>query len=236
MNQGGVKPTCVKHCTGAKYKDMLNVLHQVLACYFQGHAHYIKYIKSVTNVVYIPGYDFHTDTELNYPPHMPRGLSSNIQIFLHYHTINQIHSVLLYTERIGKIGSANNSNTEISEATDTNLIKIGNIHSTRVTILHECQDESCTYVLTSQGIVLYCIWVIKIPPSFIQREINAECFLGGYSVSDRLLWTVIPSINRAIRQHTLQATPSFEECICILKFVDILKVNILIIQLVRDAS
>ncbi|KAF8248420.1 hypothetical protein K440DRAFT_508799, partial [Wilcoxina mikolae CBS 423.85] len=60
------------------------------------------------------------------PPH---GISRNIHLFLPYcynqsiSKISKIHSLFHYIECIKEMSSANNRDTEVSEATHKNLIK-----------------------------------------------------------------------------------------------------------------
>jgi len=121
----------VEQWTGAEYKDMVKVLLAALAPLLEGHPDHFKFIKSVTDFILFTSYHSHTDTTLKYLQDALSGISSNIHLFLPYRKshsmrmIPKIHSLLHYIECIREMGSADNSDTEISEATHKNLIKDG---------------------------------------------------------------------------------------------------------------
>ncbi|KAF8248544.1 hypothetical protein K440DRAFT_547503, partial [Wilcoxina mikolae CBS 423.85] len=86
-------------------------------------------LKSVTDFILIAGYHSLTETILRYLQDALHGISRNIHLFLpyrHYQSISKIHkiySLFDYIECIKEMGSADNSDTEVSEATHKNLIK-----------------------------------------------------------------------------------------------------------------
>jgi len=92
------------------------------------HPNHFKLIKSVTDFILIAGYHSHTETTLKYLQEALSGISSNIHLFLPncmshcMSKIREIHSLLQYIECIKDMASADNSDTEISEATHKNLI------------------------------------------------------------------------------------------------------------------
>ncbi|KAF8241239.1 hypothetical protein K440DRAFT_512342, partial [Wilcoxina mikolae CBS 423.85] len=72
----------------------------------------------------------HTETTLRYLKDPLHSISRNIHLFLPYHhyqfisNIRKIHSLVHYIECIREMGSADNSDTEVSEAADKNLIQV----------------------------------------------------------------------------------------------------------------
>ena len=127
----GEELTHMTQWTGAKYKDIVKVYLAALALLSKGHPDHFKSIKSVTNFILIASYHSHTQTTLKYLHDALSGISSNIHLFLPYrksHSISKmpkIHSLLHYIECIRDMGSANNSETKISEAAHKDLIKDG---------------------------------------------------------------------------------------------------------------
>ncbi|KAF8252244.1 hypothetical protein K440DRAFT_510335, partial [Wilcoxina mikolae CBS 423.85] len=136
--QFGDKLTRVKQWTGSKYKDMLKVWLAVLAPVLKGHPNHLKFLKSVTDFILIAGYHSHTKTTLRYLQDALHGISRNIHLFLPYHynqsisKIFKIHSLFHYMECIKEMGSADNSDTEVSEPTHKILIKDGYRASNKV--------------------------------------------------------------------------------------------------------
>jgi len=128
----------VKQWTGAKYKDMVKVWFSALAPLLKGHPHYFKFIKSVTIFILIASYHSHTKITLKYLQDAHCAIGSNIHLFLPYrksHSMRKIHkiqSLLHYIDCIREIGSADTSNTEISEAAHKNLVKNGSSSSIKV--------------------------------------------------------------------------------------------------------
>ncbi|KAF8244843.1 hypothetical protein K440DRAFT_515102, partial [Wilcoxina mikolae CBS 423.85] len=86
-------------------------------------------LKSVTDFILIAGYHSHTETTLRYLQDALHAISRNIYLFLPYRhhqsisKIPKIHSLFHYIECIKEIGSADNSDTKVSEAAHKNLIK-----------------------------------------------------------------------------------------------------------------
>jgi len=131
IHQFGDQLTRVKQWTGAKYKDMVKICLAALAPLLKGHPEHFKFIKSITDFILITSYHSHTETTLKYLQDALSGISSNIHLFLPYrksHSMSKIpktHSLLHYIKCIREMDSADNSDTEISEAAQKNLIKDG---------------------------------------------------------------------------------------------------------------
>ncbi|KAF8248627.1 hypothetical protein K440DRAFT_546789 [Wilcoxina mikolae CBS 423.85] len=129
IRQFGDKLTRIKQRTGSEFKDMLKVWLTALAPLLKGHPNYLKFLKLVTDFILIAGYHSHTETTLQYLQDALHGISRNIHLFLPYRynqsisTIPKIHSLFHYIECIKEMGSADNSDTEVSEAAHKNLIK-----------------------------------------------------------------------------------------------------------------
>jgi len=140
-HQFGEKLTRVKQWTCAEYKDMVKVWLPALAPLLKVYPDHFKLIKSVADFILIASYHSHTETILKYTQDVLRGISSNIHLFLPYrksHSMSKIpniHSLLHYIECIREMGSANNSDTKISEATHKNLIKDGYHSFNKVTYI-----------------------------------------------------------------------------------------------------
>jgi len=126
--QFGDKLTSVKQLTGAEYQDVVKVWLAALAPLLERHPDHYKFIKSGTDFILIDSYHSYTTTKLKYPQDALGGISSNIHHFLLYRkrhsmsNIPKIHSLLHYIECIREMGSADNSDTEISEAAHKNII------------------------------------------------------------------------------------------------------------------
>ncbi|KAF8241175.1 hypothetical protein K440DRAFT_575338, partial [Wilcoxina mikolae CBS 423.85] len=81
--------------------------------------------------ILIAGYHSHTETTLQYLQDALHGISRNIHRFLPYRhnqsisKIPKIYSLFHYIECIKEMCSADNSDTEVSEAAHKNLIKDG---------------------------------------------------------------------------------------------------------------
>jgi len=106
----------------------------------KGHPKHYKFIKSVTNFILIASYHSHTRTTLKYLPDGVSGIGSNIHLFILYrksHSMNKIpkiHSLVHYIECIRDMGSADNSDTEISEAPHKTSSRMATVLPTRLTI------------------------------------------------------------------------------------------------------
>jgi hypothetical protein len=117
---------------------MVKVWVTAVAHLLKGHLDHFKFIKSVMEFILIASYHSHTETTLNYLQVALSGISSNIHLFLPYrksHSMSKIlkiHSLLHFIECIRKMGSADISDTEISEATHKHLIKDGYCSSNKV--------------------------------------------------------------------------------------------------------
>jgi hypothetical protein len=117
---------------------MVNNWLAVLAPLLKGYPNNFKFIKCVTNFILITCYHSHTETALRFLQDVLSGISSNIQLFLPYrmsHSMSRIpniHSLLHYIKCIGEMGSADNSDIEISEATHKNLLENGYCSSNKV--------------------------------------------------------------------------------------------------------
>ncbi|KAF8244558.1 hypothetical protein K440DRAFT_507416, partial [Wilcoxina mikolae CBS 423.85] len=138
IRQFGDKLTRVKEWTGSEYKHMLKVWLAVLAPLLKGHPNHLKFLKSVTDFILIAGYHSHTETTLRYFQDALHGISRNIHLFLPYRQnqsiskVPKIHSLFHYIECIKEMCSADNSDTEVSEAAHKNLIKDGYRASNKV--------------------------------------------------------------------------------------------------------
>ena len=112
----------VKQCTGAEYKDMVKIWLAAPAPLLTGHPDCSKFIKSITNFILIASYHSHIETTLKYLQDELSAVSSNIHLFLpdrkshSMRMIPKIHSLLYYIKCIREMGSADNSDTELSEA------------------------------------------------------------------------------------------------------------------------
>ncbi|KAF8243359.1 hypothetical protein K440DRAFT_562039 [Wilcoxina mikolae CBS 423.85] len=128
IHQFGDKLTRVKQWTGSEYKDMLKVSLAALVPLLKEHSNHLKFLKSVTDFILIAGYHSHIETTLKYLQEALHGISRNIHLFLPYRhnqsisKIPKIHSLFHYIECIKEMGSADNSDTEVSEAAYKNLI------------------------------------------------------------------------------------------------------------------
>ncbi|KAF8245028.1 hypothetical protein K440DRAFT_504296, partial [Wilcoxina mikolae CBS 423.85] len=127
--QFGNKLTQVKQWTSSEYKDMLKVWLAALAPLFKGHPNYFKFLTSVTDFILVAGYHSHTDSTLRYLQNVLHSISRIIHLFLPYRhnqsisKIPKIHCLFHYIECIKKIGSTDNSDTDVSDAAHNNLIK-----------------------------------------------------------------------------------------------------------------
>jgi len=181
--QFGDKLTHVKQLTGADYNNMVKVWLVVLAPVHNGCHNYFQFIKSVSDFIVTASYHFHTKTTLNYLQDTLCGICCNIHLFLPYRKsysmskLPTIHSFPHCIEWIREMGSASNSDTKISEAADTNLIKNGYHSSNRVKYIPQMLQLEYTYLISSQWSVFYYIFLKQI--LFHQRHIYPESFLWG---------------------------------------------------------
>ena len=127
--QFGDKLTHLKQWTSAEYMEMVKVWLAALAHLLKGHPDNFKFSKSVTDFILIASYHSHTKTTLKYLQDAVSGISTNINLFLPYresHSMSKIPkfcSLLHYIECMREVGSADNSDTERSEAAHKNLMK-----------------------------------------------------------------------------------------------------------------
>jgi len=101
---------------------MLKIWLPALAPLFKAHSNYIKFIKSLTDLILTASYHCHTETTLKYLQHTHSGISSNIHHILPFHNchsickIPKLYSLLLDVEYIREIGTSDNRETEIADA------------------------------------------------------------------------------------------------------------------------
>jgi len=228
IRQFGDKLTCVKQWTGAKYKDMVNVWLAVLAPLLKGHPDHFKFIKSVTDFISITSYHSHTKTTLKYLQDALSGISSNIHLFLPYsksHStskIPKIHSLLHYIECIREMGSADNSDTEISEAAHKNLIKDCYHCSNKVNYIPQMlRWEMRLFHIKSRVSIL--LHIIKLDPLSPKADMWRKLLVGDSLASDIVSPGLIPCINGVMSKCNTIATVTFPEGISISEFVDALK-------------
>jgi len=225
--QFGDKLTSVKQWTGAEYKDMVKVWLAALAPLVKGHPDHFKLIKSVTGFILIASYHSHTETMLKYPHDALSGISSNIHLFLPYckshsmYKIPKIQSLLQYAECIWEIGSADNSNAEISEAAHKNLIKEAYHSSNKVNHIPQMlQWETRLFHIKLRVIILQHI--VKSDHLSPKADICRKLLVGDSLASIELSPGLIPCINGVKSKcHTI-ATLTFPEDISISKFIDAL--------------
>ncbi|KAF8253551.1 hypothetical protein K440DRAFT_533531, partial [Wilcoxina mikolae CBS 423.85] len=143
IHQFGNKLTRVKQWTGSEYKGMLKVWLAALGPLLKGHPNHLKFLKTVTDFILIAGYHSHTETTLQYVQDTLHGISRNIHLFLPYRhnqskrKIPKIHSLFHYIKCIKEMGSADNSDTEVSEVAHKNLIKDGYRASNKVDYIQQ---------------------------------------------------------------------------------------------------
>jgi len=221
------KPTRVKQSTGAEYKDTVNVWLAPLAPLLKGHPDHFNFIKSVTDFISIASYHSHTKTILKYLQDALSGISSNIYLFQPYHKshgmskILKIYSLLHYIECIKEMGSADNSDNEISEGVHKNLIKDGYHSSNQVrNILQMLRWETRLFHIKLRvGILLH---IVKSDPLSPKADICRKLLVWESLASDKLSPSSIPRINGVMRKHNTIATVTFPEGIGISEFIDAL--------------
>jgi hypothetical protein len=227
IRQFGDKLTRVKQWTGAEYKDMLKVWLAALAPLLKGHPDHFKFIKSVTDFILITSYHSHTETTLKYLQDALSGISSNIHLFLPYRKshsmskIPKIHSLLHYIECIREMGSADNSDTEISEAAHKNLIKDGYRSSNKVNYIPQMlRWETRLFHIKSRVSIL--LHIVKLDPLSPKADICRKLLVGDSLASDKLSPGLIPRINGVMSKRNTIATLTFPEGISISEFIDAL--------------
>jgi len=128
----------VNDWNSAEYIDLVKVWLAVLARCLTAHTDNSKFIKSVINYIFIASYHSHSETMLQKLQDALSGINSIIHLILTYfmsHSMSkipEIHSLVHFTKYIGEMGSANNSDSEISEVTHKSFIKNGYGSSSKV--------------------------------------------------------------------------------------------------------
>jgi len=217
----------VKQWTGAEYKDMVKVWLAALASLLEGHPDHFKFIKSVTDFILFTSYHSHTDTTLKYLQDALSGISSNIHLFLPYRKshsmrmIPKIQSLLHYIECIREMGSADNSDTKISEATHKNLIKDGYRFSNNVHYIPQMlRWETRLFHIKSRVSIL--LHIVKLDPLSPKADICRKLLVGDSLASNKLSPGLIPHINGVMSKRNTIATLTFPEGISISEFSDAL--------------
>jgi len=224
--QFGERLTCVKQWTGAVYKNMVIVCLPALAP-FKGHPNHLKFIKSVTNFILIARYHSHPETTLKYLQKPLSGISSNIHLFLPYHNshsmskIPKIHSILHDIKCIRDLGSAENSDTKISEASHKNHINDG-YHSSNK-IYNVQQMLSCLMLLFDiKSRISILLHIVKSDPLSLNAHICGTLLVGDSMASNIFSTSLIPCINGVMSKCSMIATLTFSEGITISEFIDAL--------------
>ena len=227
MRQFGDKLTCVKHWTSAEYKDLVKVWLAALAPLLKGRPDDFKFIKCVTDFILITSYHTHTETTFKYLQDALSGISSNIHLFLPYRKshrmskLPKIHSLLHYIECIREMGSADTSDTEISEAAHKNLIKEGYRSSNKVNYIPQMfRWESRLFHIKSRVSIL--LHIVESDPLSPKADICRTLLVGDSLASDKLSPGLIPRINGVMSKCNTIATLTFPEGISISEFIDAL--------------
>jgi hypothetical protein len=212
----GDKLTCVKQWTGAEYNDMVKVWLTALAPLLEGHPDHINFIKSVTNFIMIASYHSHTETTLKYLQDALCGISSNIHLFVPYRKIHsiskipKIHSLLHYIECIREMSSADNSDTEISEATHKNRMNDGYSSSNKVYYIPPMlRWETRLFHIKSRVSIL--VHIVTSDPLSPKVDICRKLLVGDSLASDKLSPALIPPINGVMSKCNMIATVTFPE-------------------------
>jgi len=219
--------THVKQWTGAQYKDMVKVWLAAFAPLLKGHPDHFKFIKSVTYFILITSYHSRTKTTLKYLQDALSGISSNIHLFLPYRkshrmsNIPNIDSLLHYIECIREMGSADNSDTEISEAGHKILIKDGYRSCNKVNYIPQMLlwETRLFHIKSRVSIILHIVKLHLLPP---KADIFRKLLAGDSLASDTLSPGLIPRINGVMSKRNTIATLIFPERISISEFIDAL--------------
>jgi len=227
VRQFGDKITRVKQWTGAEYKDMVKVWLAALAPVHKGHPNDFNFIKSVTDFISITSYHSHTETTLKYIQDALSGISSNIHLFLPYRKSNsmskipKIDSLLHYIECIREMGSADNSDTEISEAPHKNQTKDGSRSSNKVNYIpHMLRWETRLFHIKSTVSIL--LHIVKFDPLSPKADICRKLPVGDSLASDKLSPGLITRINGVMSKRNMIATLTFPDGISISECIDAL--------------
>jgi len=198
-----------------------------LAPLLEWHPDYFKFIESVTDFILITSYHSHRETTLKYLQDALSGISSNIHLFLPYRKshsmskITKIHSLLHYIECIREMGSANNSDTEISEAAHKNLIKDGYRSSNKVNYIPQMSRWE-TRLCHNKSRVSISRHIVKSDPLSPKADIRRKLLVGDSLASDKLSPGSIPRINGVMSKHNTIASLTFPEGISISECIDAL--------------
>jgi hypothetical protein len=135
--------------------------------------------------------------------------------------IPKIHSLLHYIECIREMGSADNSDTEISEAAHKNLIKDGYRSSNKVNYIPQMlRWEMRLFHIKSRVSIL--LHIVKSDPLSPKADICRKLLVGDSLASDKLSPGLIPHINGVMSKRNTIATLTFPEGISISELIDAL--------------
>jgi len=164
----GDKCSFVNQWTSVEYQDTVKDWVCAFVLVLEGHPEYCAFIKFVTDCISIICYHSITETVLKYLQHTLSGISSNIHLFLPYHnhhsicSIPRINSLLHYIQLFTDVGSANNSDSTISEAIHKYLIKNGYCSTNKGKyILQMLWWETCIFHIKSK---------VRIQPHIIKSD------------------------------------------------------------------
>jgi hypothetical protein len=227
IRQYGDKLTSVKQWTEAEYNDMVKVWLAALTPLLKGHPNHFQFNKSVTDFVVITSYHSHTETTLKYLQDTLSGMSSNIHLFLLYRKshsmskIPKIHFLLHYIKCIREMGSADNSDTEISEVAHKNLIKDGYRSSNMVNYIPQMlRWETRQFLINSRVSIL--LPIVKLDPISPKPDICIKLLVVDSLASDKLSPGLIPHIDGVMSKRNTIATLTFPEGIIVSEFIDAL--------------
>ena len=135
--------------------------------------------------------------------------------------IPKIHSLLHYIECIREMGSANNSDTAISEAAHKNLIKNGYSSSNKVNYIPQMLrwETRLFHIKARVSILLH---IVKSDPLSLKADICRKLLVGDSLASDKLSPGLISCMNRVMGKRNTIATLTFPEDIGISEYIDAL--------------